>query len=151
MDGAVNNCRVVCRLCKLELLYSWNTMNTFAHLQTHHYIMLKGTGTATSSKQETLVSTVAQSQPLSPSGDRHKALIAAVGTYLAMDMHPLVAVEGTGFLHLMEVAELCFTVPCRKYFLKTVIPAMYSQEKEKVQRSLDEVRFCSITTDLWAA
>jgi len=154
VDGAVNDRRVVCRLCKLELPYSRNTTNLFAHLQTHHkaqYIALKRTGTATSSKQETLVSTVARSQPLSPSSDRHKTLVAAVGTYLAKDMHPLAAVEGTGFLHLMEVAEPRFTVPCRKYFSKTVIPAMYSQEKEKVQRSLDEVTFCSITTDLWTA
>jgi len=28
---------------------------------------------------------------------------------------------------------------------------MHSQEKEKIQRSLDEVMFCSITTDLWTA
>ena len=74
-----------------------------------------------------------------------------MGTYLAKDMHPLAAVEGSGFLHMMEVAEPRFTVPCRKYFSKTVIPAMYSQEKEKVQRSLDEVTFCSTTTDLWTA
>jgi len=41
-------------------------------------------------------------------------------------------------LHLMVVAEPCFTVPFRKYCLKTVIPVMYFQEKEKVQRSLDK-------------
>jgi len=61
-----------------------------------------------------------------------------MGTYLAKDMHPLTTVEGIGFLHLMEVAEPRFIVPRKKHFSKTVIPAMYSQEKEKVQRSLDE-------------
>jgi len=85
-----------------------------------------------------LASTVAQSQPLSPSSDRHQALVPAMGTYLAKDMHPLTTVEGIGFLHLMEVAEPRFIVPRKKHFSKTVIPAMYSQEKEKVQRSLDE-------------
>jgi len=34
-DGALNNRRVVCRLCKLELPYLQNTTNLFAHLQTH--------------------------------------------------------------------------------------------------------------------
>jgi len=68
VDGAVNNRKVVCRLCKLEF---------------------KGTGTATSSKQEMLVSIVAAVQPLFPSNDQHKALVAAMGTYLAKDMHPL--------------------------------------------------------------
>ena len=66
-------------------------------------------------------------------------------------MHPLVAVEGTGFLHLMKVAEPHFTVPSRKYFSNTVISAIYSQEKEKVQRSLDWVEYCSMTTDIWTA
>ena len=50
VDGAVNNHKVVCRLCNLELPYSHNTTNLFAHLQTHHkaqYIALKGTSTAT--------------------------------------------------------------------------------------------------------
>ena len=49
------------------------------------------------------------------------------------------------------MAEPRFTVPSRKYFSNTVIPAIYSQEKEKVQRSLDGVEYCLMTTDLWTA
>jgi len=37
---------------------------------------------------------------------------------LAIDIHLLPAIEGTGFLHLMEVTEPRFTVPCRKYFFE---------------------------------
>ena len=52
VNGAVNKHKVICCLCNLELPYSRNTTNLFAHLQTHHktqYIALKGTSTATSS------------------------------------------------------------------------------------------------------
>ena len=53
-----------------------------------------------------------------PFNDQHEALLAAVGTCLAKDMHPLAAVEGTGFLHLMEVAEPRFTVHVESIFRK---------------------------------
>ena len=71
--------------------YSHNTTNLFAHLQTHHktqYIALKGTSTATSSKQETLVSTVAWLQPLSPSIYCYIAI--KIDQYIDMVKHNIV-------------------------------------------------------------
>ena len=66
-------------------------------------------------------------------------------------MQPLSVVENKGFLELMKIAEPRFKVPSRGYFIKTVIPSLFSRVKNGVKEVLKTARFLCITTDLWTA
>jgi len=64
-------------------------------------------------------------------------------------MQPLLVVDNTGFKQLLHVAEPRFKVLSRTYYTNTVIPAMYACKREKTEKLLSSVRYCSVTTDIW--
>ena len=51
----------------------------------------------------------------------------------------------------MNVAEPRFKLPSCTYFTNTVIPAMYTRSRERTEKLLSSVQYCSITTDIWTA
>ena len=51
---------------------------------------------------------------ISASSHHAKMLTEAVTDFIVRDMRPINAVDGEGFVNLMQVAEPRYTVPCRK-------------------------------------
>ncbi len=66
-----------------------------AHLQRHHpSVSMRESG-----KKEQLLLPVALKQSLSEKSDRAKAMMIALGEFLAKDLQPYVVVDDVGFQH----------------------------------------------------
>ena len=147
----------VCLLSLSEVLYSKNTTNLCTHLERLHqdeYSLLLAEGDKDKlleQLQPTLLKVLERSQPLPKDSERWRTLVEAVGNFIASDMQPLSVVENIGFKQLLHVAEPPFKVPSWLYFTNTVIPAMYAHKREKTERLLSSVQYCSVTTDIWTA
>ena len=157
-EGILLREKAVCRLCLSEVLYSKNTTNLRTHLERPHRDEYSLLLTAEGDKdkfleqsQSTLLKVLEQSQPLPKDNERWRTLVEVDGNFIASDMQPSSVVENTGFKQLLHVAEPRFKVPSRPYFTNTVIPAMYTSKREKTERLLSSVQYCSVTTDIWPA
>ncbi|XP_039465202.1 E3 SUMO-protein ligase ZBED1-like [Oreochromis aureus] len=51
----------------------------------------------------------------------------------------------------MKIIDKRYELPSRKYFSKTIIPSMYSTEREKVAAELRYVKHVAATSDLWSS
>lgn len=71
--------------------------------------------------------------------------------HIAKDMAPIATVERNGFRHFMKIIDKRYELPSRKYFSKTIIPSMYSTEREKVAAELRYVKHVAATSDLWSS
>ena len=142
----------------LEVLYSKNTTNLCTHLEWHHRneysLLLREEGDKNKlleQAQPTLLKVLERSQPLPKDSERWQGLVEAVGNFIASDMQPLSVVENAGFKQLMYTAEPRFKIPSRPYFTNMVIPALYIRKREKTEKLLSSVQYCSVTTDIWTA
>ena len=67
-------------------------------------------------------------------GSPHWAQITkAVCHFLAKDMKPYSTGNDRGFQHLLQVLEPCYIPPDRKLLASKYMPALYEQEKARIQ------------------
>ena len=59
-------------------------------------------------------------------------------------------VDGDGFLQLMQLAESCFVVPCRKTMM-SVIDRKYAALKRTVRGAMIGQHSVTLTTDMWTS
>lgn len=57
----------------------------------------------------------------------------------------------TGFQRLIGKLQPCYKLPGRTYFTKTVIPELYEKCKLTILESLTEIKWISLTTDMWTS
>ena len=87
-------------------------------------------------------------EKLLPGSARAQELTSAVVDFVIRDLRPVSVVDNVGFLHLMEVAEPRYSVPCRRT-INSYIDKWYFNVKACVQQELKQVEFMGMTTDMW--
>ena len=71
-----------------------------------------------------------------------------IGEMLAVDCQPLSMVEDVGFKRVLQILELHYKCPSRKYFTDTIIPKNYTGMKGEVSKLLGGAKHISLMTDI---
>jgi len=87
-------------------------------------------------------------EKLSPVSARVQELTSTIVDFVIRDLRPVNVVDCVGFLHLMEVAEPRYTVPCR-HTVNGYIDKWYLAVKACVQQEIKQVDYMGMTTDMW--
>lgn len=160
-----------CRTCKTCLKTPTGTTTTLVnHLRLHpgpfkEYEKIRASECADSAKKSadnkrsnvSSASTPHHFKPLlSNDSQRAKMLTKKVAQFIATGLHSYSLVEEPGFLALMHAAVPEYKVPSRTTFSRTVVPDLYTKEKEKVLSELrnhfEKGTPCySLTTDGWTS
>ena len=70
--------------------------------------------------------------------------------FIVHDRRLVRIVECTGFLHLMEVAEPRYVVPCRRT-ITSYIDKQYTSLRNTIEQELKDVKYLGLTTDMWTS
>ncbi len=90
-------------------------------------------------------------QPLDRSSPRWAQITTAVTRFIAKDMQPYSTVNDCGFRHLLQVLEPRYTPPDRKLLATKYMPALYEQEKVRIQQKIEVIKDFGLTTDIWTS
>ena len=74
-----------------------------------------------------------------------------IGEMIALDCQPVSIVTDVGFINLLRQLEPRYTLPSRKYFTQNVIPAIFTDTKQKMTELLREDVNVALTTDIWTS
>ena len=146
--------KATCKLCLLEVAHSGGTTSLKNQLCFHHrpeYRNLYGDDFAevqSHPKMDVFCKPSRTVEKLSPVSARAQELTSATVDFVVRDLRPVNVVDCVGFLHLMEVAEPRYTVPCRRT-VNGYIDKQYLAVKVRVQQELKQVDYMGMTTDMW--
>ena len=138
-------------------------MNMHSHLQISHrreYNALLAEEAERRSTQEdtskesgqlSITEGFARSQPFDRSSPRWSEITNAVCSFVAKDMQPYSTVNDHGFRQLLQVLEPRYVIPDRKSLATKYMPALYDQEKTRVEQKVKVVENFSLTTDIWTS
>ena len=148
--------KATCKLCFAKVARSGGTTNLHNHLRSHHreeYNAVVGDSVTSNSDQTKISDFCKHSSPttkLPPNSKRAQELTAAVVEFVVRDLKPIRVVDSVGFLHLMDVAEPRYIVPCRRT-VSNYLDKKYFMTKSLVQQELKEVQYLGLTTDMWTS
>ena len=153
---------IMCKMCYNVISAPLgNTTNLFNHLRHNHKVaydklgLLKKqkekTTTPTTSVQTSISNTLYNAIPYPSNSDRNKQITAAIGYFLAKDMHPISTVEGEGFKNLMQTLDKRYALPSRHHFSRVVLPNMYDKCRKEVEEEVSTADNFAATTDLWSS
>jgi hypothetical protein len=74
-----------------------------------------------------------------------------VALFIAEDLRPISVVEGKGLRRLVERLDPRYTLPTRLTLVKTLIPSLVGEEKDKIAEDLKFADAVCLTTDLWSS
>ena len=162
----------ICRICFTSVpVKGGTTSNIHSHLRNHHskeFASLKqataasgqekssraagGSRNQSSSQQQpTIVDVVNRSKAYERKGKKWQELTNSVTMCLCKDMLPIYSVEKPGFRDMLKKFDPQYEVPSRKYFSETAIPKLYNDERERVVKELESVKYYAATTDMWSS
>ena len=70
---------------------------------------------------------------------------------MVQDLQPVSIVEDRRFQELLQVLNHRYIPPSRRSIMRNHLPLMCEAAKHKLKGVLQNVEFCSITTDLWTS
>ena len=148
--------KATCKPCFAKVARSGGTTNLHNHLRSHHreeYNAVVGDSITSNSDQIKISDFCKHGSPtikLPPNSKRAQELTAAVVEFVVRDLKPICVVDSVGFLHLMDVAEPRYIVPCRRT-VSNYLVKKYFMTKSLVQQELKEVQYLGLTTDMWTS
>ena len=148
--------KVKCKLCRADVAHSGGTTNLKNHLRSHHraeYTALYSDDDPVPGQSQQKMDVFCKQRPaekLLPGSAIAQELTSAVVDFVLRDLRPVSVVDNVGFLHLMEVAEPRYSVPCRRT-INSYIDKRYFTVKACVQQELKHVEFMGMTTDMWTS
>lgn len=83
--------------------------------------------------------------------EKAKKITNSVATFIAKDLRPYSVIENQGFRAMMHTSELRYTIPSRRFFTETAIPALYNETKAHVMEALQKAGRVAITCDAWTS
>lgn len=101
--------KVVCGICKAELMYSNSTGTMLNHLKSKHPGATASTAETVTSQRSMDAFTVRRNCPPSKS----ELITKSVADMIAIDLLPISMVKGAGFRDLMKLVEPEYAVPGR--------------------------------------
>ena len=106
---------------------------------------------ASKTKQTTLDSFSTKSRAkLSQSSKRYRKITQGIATFIACDVRPVAAVEGCGFVELLEFLEPAYTVPSRKHII-SVLREILGEVKAQVGEQIRSAEYVSLMMDFWTS
>ena len=76
-----------------------------------------------------------------------KALIDMI----VVDLLPVSIVEDRGFRQFLKVIDQKYSPPSRRSIMRDSLPRLYQSKKEELINKMEEISWCSFTTDLWTS
>ena len=151
-------------LCGESVKASGNTSNMLKHLQLKHpeefrlireeqeaAKRLKTKTPSTEGRQQTLAVAFEQGQGYTRESLRRKKINDALLSLLAVDLQPASIVEDKGSLSFLRVMDPKYQPPSRRTIMRSLLPEKYESVKQELKAKLGEIKFCSLTTDLWTS
>ena len=102
--------KVVCGICKAELMYSNRTGTMINHLKSKHPGATAGNAVKVTSNQRSMDAFTAR-RNCPPS--KSELITKSVADMIAIDLLPISMVEGAGFRDMMKIVQPEYTVPGR--------------------------------------
>lgn len=147
--------RTICKLCCQKVAHGGGTTNLKNHLETKHRpvyneLFANNTSDKDQSSLDAFVQPVEVTK-LPPHSSHAMQLTDTVVEFLAHDLRQVSVVDGKGFLHLMQVSEPCYVVPCRKKMMN-VIDIKYTELKRTVRGAMIGGHRITLTTNgMWTS
>ena len=80
---------------------------------------------------------------------RAKAIHAAIGKMIAVDLQPYSIVDDTGFSELIQLLERRYKLQSWRFFANKVIPEMHETVASRIQTLVMEAQAFSFTCNIW--
>ncbi|XP_077375916.1 E3 SUMO-protein ligase ZBED1-like [Festucalex cinctus] len=154
--GKLDKSYAICKLCRAALKYTGSTTNLDNHATRKHrdeYGELKSRNKQQHSNDAPQVTGSIQRYfgKLGYNSTRAKEITNAITRFIAKGLCPYSVVECDGFQDLLHTLEPRYTLPTRKHFSNTCIPALYAQVKSQVEEELARAERVALTTDAWTS
>jgi len=69
---------------------------------------------------------------------------------LAQDLQPASIVEDQDFVKFKTILDPCYEIPSRRSLMR-MLPTKYDEVKQRVLQVLVQIRYVSVTTDIWTS
>nr|CAI5841850.1 unnamed protein product [Callosobruchus analis] len=69
----------------------------------------------------------------------------------AKDMQPFSIVHDQGFKNFVQLLNPSYQLPSRKYISNTLLPALYEEKYNCVQKLVSDIQSATLTTDCWTS
>lgn len=158
---------VKCSLCKQEYKHSGNTSNLSDHLKRKHPGKLiesssssvstarlpEGTKSPKRRKSNagSLKTYMDRSKVYDTNSKEKKELDKLYAQMIVRDYMPFRTSEHVGFKNFIFALNSKYELPDRSVLKTTLIPLQCKDIEEKLIIVLNEIKFCSITTDMWTS
>ncbi|KAK0140282.1 Zinc finger BED domain-containing protein 1 [Merluccius polli] len=158
----VEQVKPICKVCKKTVLTKGSsTTNMLHHLKTHpvqyeESVTLRTSCTPAKTPppaacQMTLAASFSKTTPYEKTSQRWRDITDAITNFIAQDMMPINTVEKPGFRKLIKTLDPKYEMPGRRHFSEKAIPELYTSERQKLARRLQDVTSFSSTADLWSS
>ena len=102
-------------------------------------------------RQQSLRQSLQRVQPYPRESPRCKKLDNALIEMICHDLRPGSMVDDSGFLKFVYALDQRYEPPSRRTVMRSLLPAKYETISKELKAKLSEVKYCSITTDLWTS
>lgn len=138
---------------------NFSTTGLIHHLKTRHPIeheeyrkttLVKST--PTTSQTPSVATLFEKTKKFEEDSVKACGITEKVMEFIALDDQPFSVVEDIGFRRLIQHIEPRYTLPSRRYFAETSLPAMYDRVAKHVHELMSTDRqTLSFTTDIWSS
>ncbi|XP_048857121.1 E3 SUMO-protein ligase ZBED1-like isoform X1 [Brienomyrus brachyistius] len=149
--GVVDKSHTVCKVCRAKFKYFGNTTNMKKHITRFHSELQERTSVPIASSAGFTQRTLEQVAKLPSNSEKAKRITRSVAGFIAKDLRPYCVVENEGFRSMLQVLEPRYSVPSRRYFSDTAIPALYRETKAQILESISNTYRIAITCDAWTS
>lgn len=146
-DKCQNKNFAKCRHCLREYKTSGNTSNLLEHLKRAH--PLKSNDVP--ANVNTIDKFVKTQETYEPSSLKKRNIDRAVARMVAQDVQPYSIVEDVGFKNLIKLLDPRYELPSRTTLQNVHMKNMYDEVKAILKSQLENVKYCSVTTDGWTS
>jgi hypothetical protein len=139
------------RVHDIEKGASLSTADTVSLLSTDDYQELEWESSSTSSHERKQKVLVLDSYFYKSSNKKKKEIDNLVIDMIAVDMQPLSIVCDVGFQQLIHKLDPNYKLPSKTQVKEVLLPRRYNEIKIKLKAILEQVKYVSLTTDLWTS
>ncbi|KAK3890989.1 hypothetical protein Pcinc_005154 [Petrolisthes cinctipes] len=101
--------------------------------------------------QPTLRGVISKREVYKEGGHKKKQLDDLVVKMIVKDLQPLSIVEEEGFRELVTALDSRYTLPSRRELVRTHLPHLYQQERQRLHEELGSASYIALTTDIWTS
>ncbi|XP_019895134.2 E3 SUMO-protein ligase ZBED1-like isoform X1 [Musca domestica] len=135
-----------CRVCSQTYKTSGNTSNLFDHLKRAHPTFRELPKPA-----NTIKPFLKNVETYANTSERKQAIDSALMGMIASDVQPFSIVNDKGFQKFIKCLDPRYELPSRNTLQNVHMANLHKKIKDKLQDILNEVDYCSITTDCWTS